>query len=88
MVAENVGIAPGLTCQAEQTFILPHADGHCPAHESPRVVNELIAKYVDWCERGCVGDAPEGSACGVGRLVDGSPRNFFERADAAVAGSR
>jgi hypothetical protein len=51
-------------------------------------VNELIAKYVDWCERGCVGDAPEGSACGVGRLVDGSPRNFFERADAAVAGSR
>ena len=62
--------------------------GHCPAHESPRVVNELIAKYVDWCERWCVGDAPEGSACGVGRLVYGSPRNFFERADAAVAGSR
>jgi pimeloyl-ACP methyl ester carboxylesterase len=62
--------------------------GHCPAHESPGVVNDLIAKYVDWCERGCVGDAPGGSACGAGRLIDGSPRNVFETVDAAVAGWR
>jgi len=59
--------------------------GHCPAHERPETVNDILASYIRYCESGSVGLPPVRSADGFGNLVDGSPRNIFERIDAMRA---
>jgi hypothetical protein len=57
--------------------------GHCPAHESPAAVNDVVAGWVEWAEGAGAGgeerEPPAGSECGVARLVDGAPGNVFER---------
>ena len=51
--------------------------GHCPAHESPATVNDLMGRYMRW--HGGKGEKPEGSADGFGSLIDGKARNPFEK---------
>jgi hypothetical protein len=67
--------------------------GHCPHHEAPNAVNRVIAAWVACVEGGvgaphCSGEVWEVQEAG-GRAVrvchvDGSPRNVFERLDAAA----
>ena len=70
---------------------LPHADyyelspaGHCPAHECPSTTSEIMRSWMRYVETARAnGDpSPSGSTDGVATLVDGSPRNIFERIDA------
>ena len=51
--------------------------GHCPAHESPATVNDLMGRYMRW--HGGKGEKPSGSADGFGSLIDGKARNPFEK---------
>jgi len=51
--------------------------GHCPAHESPGTVNDIMRRYLRW--HGGEGDKPEASADGLGSLIDGRARNPFEK---------
>lgn len=59
--------------------------GHCPAHERPETLNDLISSYMSYCHAGKSGEPPRGSTDGFASLVDGSPRNIFERIDALRA---
>ena len=70
---------------------LPHADyyelspaGHCPAHECPSTTSEIMRSWMRYVEttRANGDPPPSGSTDGVATLVDGSPRNIFERIDA------
>ena len=56
--------------------------GHCPAHECPASTNSIIDQWTTYCEAGCVGAPPSGSSDGSGRLIQGNPRNIFEKIDA------
>lgn len=70
---------------------LPHADyyelspaGHCPAHECPSTTSEIMRSWMRYVETARANGAspPSGTADGVARRIDGSPRNIFERIDA------
>ena len=63
--------------------------GHCPAHEAPEETNACVAAFVRRCERSetdagvtDVGEKRETSESGLAAarfLVDGAPRNVFEK---------
>lgn len=53
--------------------------GHCPAHESPETVNDVVDAWMAWIAGGREGPPPDGSRDGRAKMVDGSPRNVFER---------
>ena len=58
--------------------------GHCPAHECPETTNSVIARWLEHRESGRASAGappPSGSADGLAKLIDGSPRNIFERID-------
>ncbi|OUS42540.1 Alpha/Beta hydrolase protein [Ostreococcus tauri] len=57
--------------------------GHCPAHEAPETVNSILSRYLQFCESTAEEtQPPSGSADGRAKLIDGAPRNIFERIDA------
>lgn len=59
--------------------------GHCPAHEAPEATNACVAAFVRRSERDADaeddagGSASETRAAAARFLVDGTPRNAFER---------
>ena len=69
---------------------IPRADyyeltpsGHCPAHETPNAFNCIAKSWLAHREDGA--ERPTRSSCGTARLIDGAPRNIFERLDAMRA---
>lgn len=57
--------------------------GHCPAHEAPEATNACVAAFVSRCEKknnlhGAETSSSSNSAA-ARFLVDGAPRNAFER---------
>jgi len=56
--------------------------GHCPAHECPETTNALISDWIEYCESGRIGAPPFGTPDGAGTLIQGEPRNIFEKIDA------
>jgi hypothetical protein len=67
--------------------------GHCPHHEAPNATNKVILDWVAAVEGQqdvphSIGEVWEVEEAGGRRVrvchVDGSPRNVFERLDAAV----
>ena len=70
--------------------VIPRADyyeltpsGHCPAHETPDAFNCIVKSYLAHREDGA--ERPTQSSCGTAKLIDGAPRNIFERLDAMRA---
>ena len=59
--------------------------GHCPAHEAPEATNACVAAFVSRCEkekknrRSRAETSDAGSSVAARFLVDGAPRNAFER---------
>lgn len=62
--------------------------GHCPAHESPDAVNDVMDAWISWIAGGREGPPPDGSRDGRAKMVDGSPRNVFERFSALTGARR